>query len=369
MNIGILTYHFGTNFGGQLQCYALTKTLESMGHEVTVINYVPGAVKETIFDDIKTNLRTIKNRPSIGNLLSGFTSILLSGKMRNRFDDFRTSHLNVGPLCNLENFDSLYHLDAIFVGSDQVWAPAHHRSGAYFLNFKNKFDGRKISYAPCCAINKVDECNKDSIRDLLSSFDFISVRNIETQNFVNELIGEVHPIVADPTFLHDFNEFSSSNVPKGDYILTYILGEEIDGGHKTAIKEIKKEYGDIPVYSISLTSSKPKLFLWSDKTYHTLDPVDWVDFIRNAKFLYTDSFHGVAFALKFRTPFLAYYKEKIRASRFLDLMERYKLKNIINKVDELSTMSIKASQPSDETYVISDAIAKSSLDYIRKSLL
>lgn len=368
MRIGILTYHFGTNFGGQLQCYALMKTLESLGHDVTIINYIPGKDKTSFMNDIKQSLRIVKHNISKESIITGLTCILMSGKMRTRFDEFRNKHLNVGPLCNLNNFNKLYDLDAIFVGSDQVWAPAHHKNAAYFFNFKDCFKGRKISYAPCCAINKVEPENREQISNLLSSFNSISVRNIETQNFVKNLTGKKTQIVADPTFLHSFKEFTSSKTPKREYILTYILGKEIDGGHKAAIEKIKKEYGNIPVYSISLTSSKPHYFSWSDKTYYTLGPVEWVDFIRNAKFLYTDSFHGVAFALKFKTPFLAYYEEAIRASRFIDLMERYKLKNIINKVTDLDGTQINSLQPQEDTYIISESIVKSSIDYIKEAL-
>ena len=369
MRIGILTYHFGTNFGGQLQCYALMKTLELLGHDVTVINYIPGANKVSLLYDVKQCIKIIKKGISSENIMTGINCMLNSNRMRRRFDEFRRNHLNVGPVCNLDNFNELYNLDAIVVGSDQVWAPAHHKNGAYFFNFKNGFKGKKISYAPCCAINKVEPKNKELISNLLSSFNSISARNIETRDFVRDLTGKVVPIVSDPTFLHKFDEFSSPSVPKGDYILTYILGKEIDGGHPAAIERIKKEYGNIPVYSISLTASKPHYFSWSSKTYHTLDPVDWVDFIRNAKFLYTDSFHGVAFALKFKTPFLAYYKEAIRASRFIDLKERYKLTNIINKTSELEGKQLKALQPGNETYAISKSIVNESIKFIKEALL
>ena len=60
MNIGILTYHFGTNFGGQLQCYALMRTLENLGHKVCVVNYVPSVSRVSLLSDIKQGLRHIK---------------------------------------------------------------------------------------------------------------------------------------------------------------------------------------------------------------------------------------------------------------------------------------------------------------------
>ena len=41
MKIGILTFHFAKNSGAVLQTYALQKTLQKLGHEVYVIDYVP----------------------------------------------------------------------------------------------------------------------------------------------------------------------------------------------------------------------------------------------------------------------------------------------------------------------------------------
>ena len=44
--IGLLTLHFGANYGGTLQCIALYKILKGYGHEVDVIDWLdnPSAV-------------------------------------------------------------------------------------------------------------------------------------------------------------------------------------------------------------------------------------------------------------------------------------------------------------------------------------
>ena len=46
MKIGILTFHWATNYGAVLQCYALQTYLESLGHKVNVINYKPSFFDE-----------------------------------------------------------------------------------------------------------------------------------------------------------------------------------------------------------------------------------------------------------------------------------------------------------------------------------
>ena len=41
MRVGIVTFHAVLNYGAVLQTYALAKTIESLGHEVYVIDYRP----------------------------------------------------------------------------------------------------------------------------------------------------------------------------------------------------------------------------------------------------------------------------------------------------------------------------------------
>lgn len=41
MKIGILTFHWATNYGAVLQCYALQEYLREQGHDVEIINYKP----------------------------------------------------------------------------------------------------------------------------------------------------------------------------------------------------------------------------------------------------------------------------------------------------------------------------------------
>lgn len=52
MKIGILTFHWATNYGAVLQTYALQSFLENEGHEVVVINYKPSKYNDSILNII-----------------------------------------------------------------------------------------------------------------------------------------------------------------------------------------------------------------------------------------------------------------------------------------------------------------------------
>ena len=48
MNIGILTYAGGLNYGAQAQLYAMTNYLKEKGHNITVLMFKPKKYKNCI---------------------------------------------------------------------------------------------------------------------------------------------------------------------------------------------------------------------------------------------------------------------------------------------------------------------------------
>jgi hypothetical protein len=57
-----------------------------------------------------------------------------------------------------------------------------------FLNFKNKFNGKKISYAADSTVKEVDREDTVNLRNSLNDFSSISVRNDHTFKFVKSII-------------------------------------------------------------------------------------------------------------------------------------------------------------------------------------
>jgi hypothetical protein len=177
-------------------------------------------------------------------------------------------------------------------------------------------------------------------------------------------------IVADPTILYDFKDYINKNDKKHDYILTYILGKEIEGTHNKALEKSKAVYGDLPVYSIKIPTMNFELSSFADRIYYNLDPVEWLNMFNNAKFIYTDSFHGVLFSLKLHKPFLGYFTEKMRATRFIDLGKRYGIDNyLVQDVEEIDKKrSIEVSPDFEIIDKLLDEHKQYSLRFLQKSL-
>ena len=334
---GILTFHYANNYGAVLQSYALYNCLASKNIDAEIIDYVPSTYKE---DRISrgTGLRSGSNLKNV--LKRIWIKARFNKSIIRKFDQFRDANLKMSARVDEKSLvDVLDDYEAIIAGSDQIWGPWTRRNRVYFLGFDDFYRGNKISYAADSTVSPIEAQYKDRLQKDLNDFKAISVRNSHSQEFVEELTGKTVPIVVDPTVLCDFTKLRSSDRDSNErYIFVYVLGKDIRGTNKRAIERIKQVHGDMRVYAVVDPTRKFNVDIagYVDKVFYDLGPVEWVDMLRNATFVFTDSFHGTLFSLKFHKPFLAYYAEDMRATRFMDLGNRYNIgKYIVTSVDEI----------------------------------
>ena len=146
MKVGILTQPLRTNYGGLLQAYALQTVLKRLGHEVMIINRCYTDTSNTLLSKI---LR-------IKNILIGRDvdckdkiKVLFAEK---KINEFIQEHYNLSrPIYTTKELkECLQHdnLDAIIVGSDQVWRPRYSPNiFNYFLDFTRNKNIKRYSYA------------------------------------------------------------------------------------------------------------------------------------------------------------------------------------------------------------------------------
>lgn len=280
--IGILTYHYSNNYGGVLQSYALYRYLESQVVDVEIIDYVPSSYKpDNLIHNILTTLGLRKNPLNVDP--SDFIPRSMARRIRAKkvynhvigyaFDSFRNLCFKLSVRVDENDINAiLSEYCSIIVGSDQIWNPSQRDKPEYFLGF-DEFKGKKVSYAADSTTAEVSEEHLDKLKRELGDFDSISVRNEHSQKFVETVIGEKVPIVADPTLLWDFNElgqgFMSDSEP---YILVYVLGKDINGSNEKAIEKIKRVYGDLRVYAVVIPTMKFNICDYADKVFYDLGP-------------------------------------------------------------------------------------------------
>ena len=276
MKIGIITFHWATNYGAILQAYALQTYLTELGSEVEIINYRP---RRNIF---LQRLTWIRNR-EWGNF-----------KKEKRLSLFRKNNLVVsakryGSNKALRSMKEKY--DVIISGSDQVWnlsfiqyAEPNKQTYSYYLDFVSG-KTKKISYAASFGTNNLPLDSKFNIREQLRSFNAISVREVTAKTIVEDL-GLNAKVVVDPTLLLDVNKYELLCGSKkiNDGMLVYKL-------HNKQNLFAKVE---------QLLSKKIKAYA----VHSEMAISDWLISIKSANLVLTNSFHGIVFSILFKVPFI-----------------------------------------------------------------
>jgi len=362
MRIGILTLQYGANYGGTLQSYALYNFLKEQGFDVEIINFIPRDVaplhKRFIY-----NITMARSFNDICKIFRRFikttSSQLISKDLIHLFDQFRSNSMHLTDEVDELTISTLNNrYDTIIVGSDQVWSSMVRSHLTYFGDWVPRYKGKLISYAACAYTDNYPYIRKKQLGEFINKFFAISVRDSLTKSLVKKLSNKDSIIVADPTLLFNFRSFTSPVIIDEPYIIVYILGEEVIGGNNKAIELLKQR---LNVNKVVAITPYGKDIPYADITFKMSSPKEWVNLIANAQCVYTDSYHGVIFAIKFRKKFIAYYKEVLRSSRLTDLQERYNIaRNFISECDQLCNLQ-------ENEIEVSDSVVSSFEELVNKS--
>jgi len=360
MRIGILTIHAAFNYGAMLQAYALQTVLNKLGHDVHIIDYYPKNVERENF------MREFSSNPKqIVKYIYARINPNVQKKIK-RFNEFRNQmKTTIRYMDKTELYRNPPEFDVYMVGSDQVWNLERGFDSFWFLNFIK--DKRKISYASSFGTSTISDEYDELLKKYLTGFHAISTRELDGVNIIKSATGLEATQVLDPTFLLNADEWisiSSSTIIKGDYILCY--GFDASEKSKLMIDSIKKRL-KLPIIAISISLAIPYK---ADRFIQEAGPCEFLSLIRNAKFVCTSSYHGMAFAIKFRKSFIATI-HPYRNSRMESMIASFGLENrqINNPLDilDMNDIDLFIDYSSIETRIES-GIADS-LYWLKSSLL
>lgn len=334
--VAIVTIDDYINYGNRLQNYALTKLLQNAGFEV--YNGIEVLTKE---DWVTRTNGTIKKiikwfTPYCvvrGRLYSPQDKGGLKKEREKRFLDFIHSYTTIlEPIVCVKHSHAdrvleKYGIDYFISGSDQVWNPYYEAKEYEFLTFAPK--EKRLSFAASIGADSIPDGAKWYFKKNLSNMKYISVREERAAEIVKELTGRTADVTLDPTLLLDKADWEHiAKMPElyieDKYICTYFLGEVPE-----AVKTFAKEKG-LPIYALNSIDS-PELY--------TLDPAEFLYMIQNASYVLTDSFHAVAFSIKFNKEFYVFDRKQDGVSSMFSRIEtitkRFGLENRIQSRDRI----------------------------------
>ena len=295
-SVGVLNFQWeNNNFGANLVSYSLNKVIEKLGYLAKTINYVP-IIEQTVLDKLCSE----------------------------SFYKFRENFLNLTNMCKTTTdlLDLNRCFDTFVVGSDQVWRQLITKGNAlhYFFDFVS-YSKNIFSYGASFGHNywDGDDFTTEKAKKLLKNFSAISVRERDGLKILREKF-EINNAkqVLDPTIL--LNKSDYSLIVKSEkhekilrkYIAYYFLFDD------SGVIENSKKMNDISRFLnldvINIRGNKKEVIGENKFIYNSVS--SWLNYIKNCDYVFTDSYHGVLFAIIYKKNFVCIGKNSTALSRF-----------------------------------------------------
>ena len=340
MKIGIACGCRKLNYGSILQSYALCEAVKKNGYDCHFIwirgnlfkhyniriGKILGVVNNTLIHP-SIFPRVIK---SVKGLASKKTPYAMSNESKRMFEQFKKDNLEIKHFSwnELKKKDANY---AKFIcGSDQIWnSYEYYLDPMYFLRFTTK--DKRIAYAPSFGTDSISYYNKATLKNYLSGFEMLSVRESSGKNICKELTGKDVHVVLDPTLLLTKEEwidlqnltYTNSNE---EYCLVYFLSYP----SQSAVHLIKQ----LRISGIKLKAIPINYDCYNEKELINAGPREFLELLLNAKYVITDSFHGTIFSVNFQKKFICFerqYASKVKQStRITDILNKLHLSGRYN---------------------------------------
>ena len=278
-----------------------------------------------------------------------------------------SSKEELGKKCD-ENYSS------VLVGSDQLWLPGNIAADYYTLNFVPT-TVNSIAYATSFGQSSLPKDSAKKATIFLKKIKHIGVREESGQKLVKKLAGRNVPVVCDPTLLFTGDEWmkiqKKEPIIKGKYILCYFLGN--NPPHREFAEKLKKETGCKIVALTHLDEFVKSDEGYADETPYNIDPADFLNLIRNAEYVCTDSFHCSVFSILYKKEFYTFrrYNRNTRQSTNSRLDTLFKITGIEGRLlagDEKIVDCLNIKTDFDEAHKKLAGVRQQSYEYLKVAL-
>ena len=322
--VGIITFHHAHNYGVVLQAYALQCEVEKLGYDVYIIDYRNKNIAKP-YRLIKLSKNPIKCIKTIVESIKYFNK---NKERSETFNKFISEELNL-----TKKFKSVKKLDkkcvdfdCYITGSDQVWnyEIVGELSDAYTLNFGNK-KANRVSYAASIGKSKIEDKYKKQFKEKITNINHISVREEVAKKELEKIINKPIEVVLDPTLLLTKSEWDNKlkekEIPKEQYILAYVVKQNEE--YKKIVNNLSARTGLKVIHFEKETSYDNEL-----ESAYTKDPFEFINLIKNAKYIVATSFHATIFSIIYHKKFFI-IPHINTGSRIINLLDKLDLKNRI----------------------------------------
>lgn len=378
--IGLCICYNVNNFGSALQCFATVYTVKRLGFESEIIRYKKD--KAFFFKSLLRIFNPYMIEGKYKRFLSKLNRLLRKdfridqNMRRSKFEEFRSERFE--PIFSKIRYgyaalcESSKEYSCVLSGSDQLWLPSGLSTNFYNLKFVDDAI-RRISYASSFGSSSIPWYQKTKTMDYLNRIHCISTRENSGKEIVKDLTGRDVPMVVDPTLLLTRKEWEEQ-IPKNNiigkpYLFAYLLGKNKE--HRRLVEDVAKKL-NLQIVSIPHCDHYNVADVGFGDVHPIAGPKEFVNLVRYADYVCTDSFHGSIFSVLHNKKFVVFERYSKNSSvstntridsllKNLNLEERRFKQNLL---DELTA-------PIDYTMVEHrvQEMRSASMDYLRNSLM
>lgn len=312
--IALVTCYFQKNYGSQLQAYATQMAFDKLGIDNETIK-IDGLLPEInkakyryflskIFDinTVKDKMATVrkviakKRNPQYAHDLSVRYGM---------FEEFANTKFHLSRQYNSkrELSEAAHDYSAVVVGSDQLWLPSNIAADYYTLNWVPD-DVCKIALSTSFGISVLPKKYGLMAGKFLNRIDYVSIREISGQKLVKQWANRDVPVVCDPTIMFDADEWvnalrATDNgkrfADNQKYIFVYFLGN--NPWERELVRKVREITG-LKIVQIAHSDEYVKSDVgFADYTPYNVGPKEFEELIRDAEYVFTDSFHCSVFSM------------------------------------------------------------------------
>ncbi len=331
--IGIITHYYkSTNYGGNLQAYALC----------ALLNKQKDVCAEQICYDFQQVLpRSIKDKLKGKSLLEIVAAVWrkvccssrqklktqVQEQRQRAFFDFNGNIIahSKEKYQNEDIYKCVNDYDAFITGSDQVWNFTWYNP-AFFLDFVPS-EKTKISYAASIALSSLTDEQKAIVKKSLKDYKAVSVREKSAVELLDGLSPVPVQTTLDPTLLlsaDDWDKVCAEKKTDGEYIFCYFLGENKKSRQITEKFAQKRGLKIIAIpYVGGVINATERKF--GDERRIDVSPQRFLSLIKHAKYVFTDSFHAVVFSNIYKKQYFVFNRNQKGAmsTRITDITELF----------------------------------------------
>lgn len=312
--IALVTCYFQSNYGSQLQAYATQLAFDKMGLANETI-CIDGLLPEINRAKYKYFLSKLFDRATVADKMATVRKVIAKklnpqyasdlSLRYGMFEEFARSMFHVSRRYDSkqELHDAAHQYAAFVVGSDQLWLPSNMCADYYTLNFVPK-DVKKIALATSFGISQLSPKYGRMAARFLRRIDHVSIREVSGQRLVKQWADRDVPVVCDPTIMFTGDEWQKALNADDDgrrfadgkeYVFVYFLGN--NPWEREVVRRFVAETG-LKIVQIAHSDEYVKSDVgFADYTPYNVGPKEFDELIRDAEYVFTDSFHCSVFSM------------------------------------------------------------------------